>query len=222
MRPTARWAASTIENEFATASLGDERRKRRLQLVAKRAMGNPAKGLPQMVASDAVLEGVYRLLNNKSVAPEAVLEPHIRATFERARELGTCLVVHDTTDLEFRGESPRKGLGLTVGKTQGFQAHVALAVMPGEARVPLGVCGVLHVRRLIRKHTRKQSWWTMSKDPNRESLRWHRLFEAVEERRQGFSCIHVMDREGDMYDLLAIATRRGARFVIRAAYDRAL
>jgi hypothetical protein len=46
----------------------------------------------------------------------------------------------------------------------------------------------------------------MGKDSERESLRWHKLFDLVEERRRGFSCIHVMDREGDMYDSLARAS----------------
>jgi hypothetical protein len=141
MRPSARWVASSIESEFATASLGDERRKRRLQLVAKRAMENPAKGLPQIVANDAELEGVYRLLNNESVTPEAVLQPHIEATLGRARETGTCLVVHDTTSFEFRGESPRKGLGLTAGKAQGFQTHLALAPPSGLPAAPAAHAG---------------------------------------------------------------------------------
>jgi hypothetical protein len=94
--------------------------------------------------------------------------------------------------------------------------------MPGEARVPLGVCGVINLRRFASKKSRSRSWYEMSKDPNRESLRWEQLLGQVEDRKQGFSCIHVMDREGDIYDLLALACRRNARFVIRAAHDRAL
>ena len=211
-----------VEEEFSGAALGDARRTRRAQLIAKRAVENPGAGLPQMAASAAELEGMYRLLNSEHITFDALLAPHIDATLERAREVGHCLIVHDTTLFEFPGESHREGLGRTPGKRQGFASHVALALMPGEARVPLGVCGVINQRRLVSKNSRSRSWYDMSKDPERESLRWQRLLEEIEDRKQGFSCIHLMDREGDIYDLLALARRRGARFVIRAAHDRAL
>jgi hypothetical protein len=46
--------------------------------------------------------------------------------------------------------------------------------------------------------------------------------EAIEEQKEGFEAIHVMDREADMFDLMAQAVRDKARFVIRADKERAL
>src|SRR5262245_4842746 len=121
-----------IEAEFEGAELGDLRRSRRLVRIAKRAMDAPAVGFPRMVADDSELEGVYRLLNNEAVSPEAVLEPHIRACLVRMRSVrGPVLVAHDTTDLSFGGLHDREGLGVTHGKQQGFLLHLALAVAPG-------------------------------------------------------------------------------------------
>jgi hypothetical protein len=58
-------------------------------------------------------------------------------------------------------------------------------------------------------------------DPDSESGRWLQAFEAVERRAAGrFGCIHVADREGDMFMLMSGATEIEARFVIRATYDR--
>lgn len=211
-----------IEAEFAGAKLGDRRLMQRLGTVASRAMAAPGAGFPQMMASDAELEGVYRLLNNERVTFAAVIAPHVEATLKRAADQGTCLVLHDTTSFEFGGETRRDGLGLMIGNGQGFFAHVSLAVAPGDARLPLGVCAIEHWSRQTRKGSNHSpdTW----RDPNRESLRWARQLEKVEslERPKNVSWVHVMDREGDIFDVLASARALKARFVIRSAHDRAL
>lgn len=212
-----------IADEFAGAELGDVRRTRRVQRIAERALRAPDVGFPRMVGDDSELEAVYRFFGCKEIEAEDVLGPHIEATFRRMREVqGPVLVVHDTTDLQFGGLHGREGLGPTFGNKEGFFLHQALAVMPGEARVPLGTCGMLRVCRTEHKNTRKKSWYEMSKDPERESLRWSQLVEQVELRRDGIECIHLMDREGDNYDLFALMLRRGGRFVVRSCHDRAL
>jgi hypothetical protein len=223
MGTAGQWLEAPIAGEFEGAELGDARRTRRLQRVAVSAADAPGVGFPQMVADDSELEGVYRFLGNEEVQADQILEPHVVATVQRAREAGFCLVVHDTTDFRFGGEHRREGLGhINSHKQQGFFGRFALALLPGEARVPLGVCGLVRHSRQIRKGTRRKSWWEMSKDPTRESLRWTQLVAQVEARRKGFECIHLMDREGDVYDLIAQMRRIGARFVVRGAHDRAL
>jgi len=222
MLDLGKWAEAPIAGEFEGAALGDPRRQRRLVRVAERAMAAPSVGFPRMVADDSELEGVYRLLSNEHVEPEAVLEPHLAATFGRMQQAdGVVLVAHDTTELIFGGHS-RDDLGLTTGKQYGFRAHVALAVLPGEERYPLGCCGLVRVRRTERKHSTNKTSRELSQDPARESLRWGELLEQVSERARGGACIHLMDREGDSYDLLALMLRRSDRFVVRACYDRAL
>jgi hypothetical protein len=175
-----------------------------------------------MVGDDSELEGVYRLLSNEHVEPDAVLEPHLAATFGRIQQVGgVVLVAHDTTELIFGGHS-RTGLGLATGKQYGFRAHVALAILPGEERYPLGCCGLVRVRRTEHTHSTNKSSRALSQDPARESLRWSELLEQVSERARGGTCIHLMDREGDSYDLLALMLRRNDRFIVRSCYDRAL
>lgn len=223
MGTPSQWLETPVANEFEGAKLGDARRTRRLQRMAASAGDAPGVGFPQMVADDSELEGVYRFLGNEDVDADQILEPHALATFRRARQAGFCLVIHDTTDFRFGGEHRREGLGhINSQKQQGFFAHFALAVLPGEERVPLGVCGLTRNSRQIRKGTRRKSWWEMSKDPTRESLRWAQLLTEVEAKREGFECIHLMDREGDIYDLMAQMRRIGARFVVRGSHDRAL
>lgn len=221
MSDAKKWLRQDIGDEFAGAKLGDARRTKRLVEVARVTEDMPDVGFPQMVESDGQLEAIYRLLGNQEVKADAVLAPHIAATMSRAKQFPLCLMVHDTTDFEFSGK--REGLGLMTGNGQGFYAHYALAVLPGPARVPLGVAGLERLTRQVRKNTlrRPHSFYT-SQDPTRESLRWGRVMEAIEDQKDGFDCIHVMDREADMFDLMAQAIRDKARFVIRGDKERAL
>lgn len=216
-----RWLRQDIGEEFGEAQLGDARRTGRLQEIARAAEISPDVGFPQMVESEGELEGVYRFFGNDAVSASSILEPHIVATVDRAKQAKLCLVVHDTTAFEFSGD--REGLGLTRGNRQGFYAHFAMAVLPGQERIPLGIFGLERISRQVRKDTvRKRHSHYIAKDPTRESLRWLRLLESVEMRRDGFDCIHVMDREGDMFDLMALALRLQTRFVIRGGKERAL
>lgn len=216
-----KWLQQDIGDEFAEAKLGDARRTSRLVTVARATEDMPDVGFPQMVESDGQLEAIYRLLGNEEVRADAVLAPHIAATRGRATQFPLCLMVHDTTDFEFSGK--REGIGLLTGNRKGFFAHFALAVLPGPARVPLGVAGLERLTRKVRKGTvRKPHSYYTSQDPTRESLRWGRVLEAIEAEREGFECIHIMDREADIFDLMAQAMRDGARFIIRGDKERAL
>lgn len=222
MLNATKWLQQDIGGEFARAQLGDARRTKRLQCVARAAVKLPAVGFPKMVKSDVELEAVYRFLSNDDVDASEVLEPHIVETMQRAKEARLCLVIHDTTTFEFKGE-PREGLGFTNSKQLGFHSHFAVAVLPGESRVPLGVCGLENFVRKKRKgKSRKPHSYYTAQDPERESLRWFRMLDAVEDKRDGFECIHVMDREGDIFDLMAAAVERQARFIIRGDKERAL
>lgn len=218
------WLQRDVGQEFAGAMLGDSRRSLRLRQIARAAVRSPDAGFPQMVESDGELEGVYRFLGNEDVEAEAILAPHFAATVKRAQEVPLCLVVHDTTDFKFRGTAEREGLGMVGGTAgQGFYGHFALAVVPGKERIPLGVCGFERLTRHVRKDTvRKRHSYYIAQDPSRESLRWLRVLQSVEARRHDFDCIHVMDREADMFDLMSLAQDLGARFIIRGDKERAL
>lgn len=184
-------------------------------------MARPSVGFPRMVADDSELEGLYRFFGCEEIEAEDVLAPHIQATFQRMREVdGPVLVLHDSTDLSFGGHEHRAGLGRTNGDQQGFIAHIALAVLPGEERIPLGTCGLVRISRTGSKIHRSD--YQVSQDPQRESLRWAQLATRVEQSSHGASCIHVMDREADNYDLFATLQQAAARFVVRATHDRAL
>lgn len=200
--------------------LGDERRAKRARLIAERLAENPESSLPAAMGDRAAIEGLYRHLADDDVTLEALLAPHVERTVRRIAALETVYAVADTTEFVFSGESEREGLGTVNGKDQGFLAHLTLAVAPD--RTPLGVLGVEVWNRPAVKG--KRDLWSRRNDSGRESLRWSRGMKQANER-QGASAsnlVHVADREGDIYELLAELVREKERFIIRAAQDRLL
>jgi hypothetical protein len=211
-----------VVNEFADAELGDARRTKRLMAIARSLAEDPSLSFPVAAGSDGVLEGTYRFLGNTAVSPECVLGGHFQRTVERAAAFETVIAVHDTSNFEFSGEVTREGLGHLRGTGQGFLGHLSLLLSPEQNRRPLGVLSLVTVFRgapARRKRTARE----LREDPHRESKRWREGVENVEARLNGCtSAIHVMDREGDAYELLAGLITAGRRFVIRAAHDRTL
>ncbi|MBM3270081.1 MAG: transposase [Candidatus Sericytochromatia bacterium] len=211
-----------VSKEFEGADLGDKRLTRRLKRLADAAESAPGAGFPTQAGSDAALEGTYRFLNNPGVTPEAHLAPHVSQTVERASAAEVVLVVHDTTSFQFDGDSQREGLGRIRGYGQGFIAHFALAVGADGSRKPLGVLGMrTHFRTEPPKGS--EGWRDRLARTDRESNRWLDLATVAGNHVAGRAeAVHVMDREGDSYELLAGLISGGHRFIIRLDHDRKL
>lgn len=196
--------------------LGDERLDRRLVEIQKAAATKPSASFPELAGSKAAREGIYRFLNNRRVTLDKMLAPHFAATVERLKKLPTALIVHDSSEFKFTGDSPRPGLG-RMPTGQGFLGHFALAISADGHREPLGVAAV---STLFRDGPIRKANQTRRHAPDRESLRWRDLVFEVEERAQHPSLIHVMDREADSYELLHTLQQRQKRYIIRLAKDR--
>src|SRR5215468_7487498 len=155
-----------------SARLPDRRLSVRVASVASTLLDGPSRSFPQAFAHSAELEGLYRLLNNRRVDFDTLLEPHYAATVERCR--GPVLVVHDSTQFTFPGDQPIVGLGPADAGGRGFLGHFAVAVEPGEDRHLIGLLGVEPLIRGAFKHSdakRKERY--LAKD--KESLRWTRM-----------------------------------------------
>ncbi len=218
--PRERPTAALLSEELADADLGDARLGRRLGLLADRLAERPGESFPKAL-DDAELEAAYRFFGNDQVTPEAILAPHFRQSARRAGELPRIIVAHDTTQFEFGGQTRREGLGrLIKPSAQGFFGHFSLAMSADTERRPLGVLALETVFRLKKSIGHKT--WTRDQSLG-ESARWLRSVEAVEERLAGrVQAIHVMDREGDQYSVLAAMAEARRPFVIRSFQDRRL
>lgn len=219
-----------MSTEFSDAALGDARLSARLGTIADAAAEAPDKGFPIQAGSSAALEATYRFLNNPKVRPEDILEPHYACTAGRAAEAGLVLVVHDSSEFKFDSESIGDELGWLTPSKRGFLGHFALAVSAEGLRRPLGLLGVETYFRppfpkeaVLDKAEKKRAKKNKGNgtDLNGESRRWIDLaLEAAARLAGRADVIHVMDREGDSYALLASLLGAGQRLVIRLNHDR--
>ena len=208
---------------FADLDLGDPRRTRRVMQTVENLASNPRASFPDAMGSEADIEGAYRLMSSRHVSMAALNEAHAEVTAKRALAAGRVLAIHDTTSFEFKHADVEEVGYLNTGKA-GFFAHYTLVVNADDLCQPLGIAYVEDFRRKkapskpsAKGHLkRKRSGAETILDPARESTRWFRGFEATSDRLEGAEVIHVADREGDNYDLLAQAVAQGHRFVIRA------
>ena len=207
----------SIGKEFRGAQLGNKQRTKRLERIAERLEAHAGKSLPQALGSIADREATYRFLSNENISFGGILAPHFEMTASRAEKHSEILCIHDTTELEFDSSGPRRGLGRLRSKTspQGFFAHTSLAVALSDVREPLGLLAVQPWTRTeqVRK-MRKQAG-------GKEMDVW---FEGAKqcEQRCSVSLIHVMDRQGDSYEVYGNLMVDEMRFVIRACHDRLL
>jgi hypothetical protein len=204
---------------MAGAQLGDARLSKRLGQLADDLSEAPAESFPKALRESGPLEGAYRFFSNPKVTLDGILEPHFVSTAARVGAAERVLVVHDTTAFEFDGEASREGLGRLQRKGQGFFGHFSLAVSADGKREPLGVLALRTVFRHQAPVPKKQR----AKQPRGEAQRWRTGVADAEARLAGASrAIHVIDREGDSYPLLADLAADERDYVIRAAHDRLL
>jgi IS4 transposase len=131
--------------------------------------------------------------------------------------------LHDTTTNRVSDNARFVG-HINTGK-RGFFAHVSLLVDAQKSRCPLGV-GALEIlarpkkQDRSKKNGRELTGAETSKLKHRESERWWNAIEKVEAGLPGVEVIHVIDREGDSYELLSKLIQNRHSFVIRWCKDR--
>lgn len=217
-----------LERELAGSHLGHKARNKRLQRIG-RAMGKAASAsFPQQFARDeAGLKGAYRFFANPEVTPEAILEGHIAATRERCRARGKVLCIQDTTDLIFKHEVEGAGRINQLPRVRGLWVHTTLALDAATHEVQ-GVLGQMVWARPPKPERKKKETAAQRKRRPRESLRWGEaacqvadvLQQVPEEQRP--QVVHVLDAEGDIFEVLEVVQGLGDSFVIRVTRNRLL
>ena len=210
-----------IRWEFEQLDLGDERRNQRACMVLSRFMENPDGAFESTFETAAEVQGLHRLLENEHVGLSDFIQPHVTETHRQMATQSVALIVHDSSECYFPNAPSDHDIGY-LGSRCGLLVHTALAVSADERHIPLGVVGILPISRSKPqrgvKKTR-QKYRTKNPHCGKESKRWGALITRVEKDAQT-SLIHVMDREGDIYELLSDLTMKQRRFVVRMRRDR--
>ena len=216
-----------LAQEYEAADLGHLGRTKALCRLAEAMSRAPGKSIPAATREEkAVGVSGYRFLEHPAVEYGAVMEPHTIQTCERAAAVGQVYVAHDTTDFAYSGE--REGLGWLHGTSKkGFLAHLSLAVAADGTRRPLGLlamnCWARTEPPRKKPKGRKLSGSAYAKLDDKESLRWGQgVHQTTEMLGPTVYAVHVMDREADIYWLMAEMTERGEHFIVRLSRDRAV
>ncbi|MGC4051294.1 MAG: IS4 family transposase [Paludibaculum sp.] len=177
-------------------------------------------------------KAAYRFLANRRVHEGQILAGHFRATRDRAAAVcGRILVLHDTTEFTYYGQSAEalgllhkgfRGAGQEPYIVRGILMHSSLAVtMEG---LPLGLTAIKFWTRDRFKGTnalKRTINPTRVPIEKKESVRWlENLRQSEELLGETCTCVHIGDRESDIYELFCAAVAHGTSFLVRTCVDR--
>ena len=221
--PPDQWAQS----EFATATLGDKRRTKRLVKIGARLAANPSGTLPQAIPVWAELKAAYNFFDQRDVTYERVLAPHLERTRQSCRQPGTYLLIEDTTPLDYSAHPATTELGVIGdGQGRGFELHSALAVRveawTAESRPEGTVVGLFDQQcRCPRPAPEGETRGERLRRP-RKSQCWTAGLTAAGRPPAASTWICVADCESDFYEPIDRCQRHRTEFVIRSYHDRRL
>jgi hypothetical protein len=200
-----------------TYSFGDIRLDRRGDVITEQIVATGSLVVRRFGGGRRGELAAARFLASSKVTPEAIIDIHATRTAAAAQGR-RMVVVQDTTEVNFSGrDRSRKGLGRGGdGKSLGFFIHATVAV-DADSEQLVGVLDAEIWTRMPGPRKRRQTTAVEEKEP----MRWIKAMKTAHLRllRAAIKRIHVTDREGDFYALLA-RVPAGDEVVIRARHDR--
>lgn len=226
-----------VPNQVDVTAFRDRRLGKRLARILDDFSKRIGSTLPLASQDWAGTKAAYRFLDNPRVDEEAILAGHFQATRLRfAASPGLALVLHDTTELSYqRGDvaSIGKTRKVCTGKTYmdgrprnrtqcGLLMHSSLVVT--EAGLPLGLAAIKFWTRKKFKGTnalRNKINATRVPIEKKESYRWvENVKQSTQLLDEPQRCVHIGDRESDIYELFCEAQKQNTLFLVRTCVDR--
>jgi hypothetical protein len=216
-----------IEAETHGADFGDERLKRRYELLLDRLSDKPTVSIPAACRGLAETTAAYRFFDSDRTDAAGVLRPHYQATLARVRAHPVVLVAQDTTEIELVRKQERVGGPLNDASRWGLYLHPLLALTP--QRVPLGVVTAQIWSRdpqeFGKSQQEKRRVRKAKSIEEKESGRWlegYRGACALAAQAPDTTVIAVSDSEGDIYECLQAGEGGKANYIVRGCQDRAV
>lgn len=230
-------AQTWFDREAAMCEFKDVRLGERFRVLLKQIGGDIGQSIPMVCQDWANTKAAYRFFSNERVSEADILSGHFKTTRERiATVKAPILILHDTTEFTYKREHPeligmtkripngRRGLD---GKPQshaacGILMHSSLAVtLDG---LPLGLGAVkFWTRKKFRGVAALRREINLTRIPieTKESVRWlENLKQSTELFEDPAQCIHIGDREADIYELFCEAQKVGTHFLVRTCVNR--
>ncbi len=224
------------EQELTGCAFEDARLGHRLRHLIGRMDRSLGSSLRFACEDWANTKAAYRFFDNERVSEEQILAGHLEATRDRGTASeGPILVLQDTTEFSFQRRN-----GSDVGATRvvnsgrdkagrlrthtvcGLLMHASLAVTTDG--LPLGLAAVKFLSRQAFKGTnalKRHINPTRVPIEQKESVRWlDNLRQSTALFNDPERCVHIGDRESDIYELFCLAQDLGTHLVVRNCVDR--
>jgi hypothetical protein len=207
-----------VSKEFETLKLKSARLERRFKMVMSDIADQPDKSIWLSSGSRANAKAVYRLIANEKCEKESILRSHREAVNSRNEE-GVLLAIQDTMAVNYDGHKKTEGLGYNSEKSLGINCHNCILMT--RLGVPIGLISQNVTTREEAKNEKSHHEKRIRPIEEKESYRWLETMKTASANApQGAKLIHITDREGDIYELYALAESTGESFVIRAFHNR--
>jgi Transposase DNA-binding/Transposase DDE domain len=219
-----------VEGELAGAEFPDQRLKSRLGKLLSDLGQRIGDTMPAACQDWAATKAAYRFFSNSRVDENVILAGHFAATAARfAAASGPMLILHDTTEFSFKRSTPDAIGRLSFVKGRhvlhtvcGLLLHSSL-VLTFEG-VPLGLAAVKFWTRREFKGTnecKKHVNPTRVPIEQKESYRWlENLTQSTRRLGDPCRCVHIGDRESDIFELFCAAHDAQTQFVFRSSVER--
>jgi hypothetical protein len=227
---------SWVDREIAACEFADVRLGRRLRSLLEQMGDAVGESVPMACQDWANTKAAYRFFSNERVNEADILAGHFQATHDRftARD-GPILVLHDTTEFSFQRESPDR-IGITYNVNSGrdkagrVRSHTVCGILMHSSLalttegLPLGLAAIKFWNRKKFKGTaalKKKINPTRVPIEKKESIRWlENLRQSTATLGDPARCVHIGDRESDIYELFCTATEIDTHFLVRTCVDR--
>src|SRR5262245_17777156 len=228
--------SSWIDQEVACCGFDDVRLGKRFRSLLEQICEAVGESIPLACQDWANTKAAYRFLSNDRVNEEDILSGHFQATRERfVGSKSFIFVLHDTTEFSFQREKPDL-IGLTYNVNSGrdkagrLRSHTVCGILMHSSLavtsegLPLGLAAVKFWTRKKFKGTaalKKSINLTRIPIEKKESIRWlENLTQSTATLDDPARCVHIGDRESDIYELFCTAQTIGTHFLVRTCVDR--
>jgi hypothetical protein len=225
-----------IDQEVGGCNFGDVRLAKRFGKLLGMMSDGLGQSVPYACQDWANTKAAYRFFSNDEVSEDQILAGHFQATRGRLSQTRQkILILHDTCEFSFQREKDSK-IGLlgrpSCGKdrdgrlkyitVRGLLMHSSLAITLGG--LPLGLAAI---KFWTRKQFKGCNALKRKINPTRvpiaqkESIRWlENLRQATALASHPQDCVHIGDRESDIYELFCLADELGTNFLVRTCVNR--
>jgi Transposase DNA-binding len=229
---------SWIDQELAGCQFKDMRLGKRFRKLLEQLSDGTGESIPFACQDWANTKAAYRFLANERVKEDTILAGHFQSTRDRFAATDTdspLLILHDTTEFTY-SRTDVESIGILhksfTGKMKrgrlhhftvcGILMHSSLAVTTDG--LPLGLTAIKFWTRSKFKGTnalKRKINPTRVPIEEKESFRWlENLKQSTALLGEPQRCVHIGDRESDIYELFCAAQEAGTRFLVRTCVDR--